>query len=109
MKYICEICGEEFTGENAEARCRNHEAKHAREATPAIYDEPYVKEYEVLPRDPDDYSCCKLKDLRTGKILVDGEVYGRIAGTNIGSIEKLVGKKIRITSYTKIISNEEED
>lgn len=103
MRIICDACGREFTGPNALKQYQNHEAEHARQAIPPIYDDPYVREYEVLQRDYDDYSSCRLKNIRTGEVLVDGAVYNAISGTNIGDIDKLIGKKIRITSTAEII------
>lgn len=77
--------------------------KHIEDETPDIYDKPNIVEYEVLPPDYADYSSCRLKNLQTGREVCDGEVYQFSAHTNIGSWEKLIGKKIRITSSTEII------
>ena len=103
MKYVCEKCGKEFFGENAERQCRNHELEHIRQEMPAIYKEPYIVEYEILPKDTDDYACCQLRNIKTGEYILDGNVYTALRNTNIGSIEKLIGKKIRITSSVEII------
>lgn len=105
MKFVCEICGAEFTGENAERQCRAHELKHAKEDMPAIHSEPFVVEYDVLPKDASDYACCQLRNVKTGKYSLDGNVYAALSNTNIGNIEKLIGKRIRITSHTEIIGN----
>lgn len=77
--------------------------KYDDEETPAIFDKPNIVEYEVLVRAYDDYACCRLKNLQTGEQIYDEEVYQALSNTNIGSLKKLIGKKIRITSFTEII------
>lgn len=103
MGYYCEKCRAKFFGEHSERLYREHMKKHIEDETPDIYDKPNIVEYEVLPPEYDDYSCCRLKNLQTGREVCDGEVYQISAHTNIGSWEKLIGKKIRITSSTEII------
>ena len=46
-------------------------AKHLEDETPGVYDKPNIVEYEVLPPDYDDYSSCRLKDLRSGREVCD--------------------------------------
>lgn len=100
MKFVCEKCGEQF---DTEKQCHNHEMAHIKAETPAIDDKLFVAEYYVMEKDYDDYACCKLQDINTGRVLIDGAVYNAIANTNINDLEKLVGKKIRITSFAEII------
>lgn len=83
MGYYCEKCGDE--------------------ERPAIFDKPNIVEYEVLTKAYGDYACCRLKNLHTGEQICDEEVYQTLSNTNIGSLKKLVGKKIRITSFIEII------
>ena len=54
---------------------------------------------------PGDYSKIKLVDLNSGNIYIE-EAYSLLKNTNINfiSIDKLIGKKIRITSYVEIIN-----
>lgn len=102
MEYYCEKCGSKFFGEHSERLYREHMKKHIEDETPDIHDKPNIVEYEVLPP-CDNYSCCRLKNLQTGREVCDEEVYQISAHTNIGSWKKLIGKKIRITSSTEII------
>ena len=99
--FICEYCKKEF---NSKKICENHEYECKKAITPPIQDKPYVVEYEVLKADCDDYCSINLKDMITGKITHD-DAYKLLANSNINLIskEKLIGKKIRITSYTEII------
>lgn len=103
MAHLCEQCGAIFTGEHSEKRYNEHMHEHYYNDTPAISDKKIIREYEVLPRDYDDYACCKLRDIETGKIILDGKVYDAVRHTNINLLEKLIGKKIRITTYAEII------
>lgn len=103
MEYYCEKCGAKFSSEHDERAYREHMTKHLDDETPGIYEKADIVEYEVLPPEYDDYSSCRLKNLKTGREVCDGEVYQISAHTNIGLWENLIGKKIRITSFAEII------
>jgi hypothetical protein len=79
-------------------------AKHRYDETPAIKDKPRISNYEVLPAVYGDYSEIRLRDSDTGTIYTDGAVM-QLWYTNINTsvIKKLIGKKIRVISYTEII------
>lgn len=105
MAFLCEICEEVFKGDSeySHNRYKEHMEKHYRyDNTPAISEGKYIKEYEVLPSNSD-YSGVKLLDLNTGEVYTNP--IGRLHNTNINisTVQKLIGSKIRITSYTEII------
>lgn len=102
MKIICNSCGKEFSNKEKNI---NHvcEQKKLNQEDIGIMAEKFVLELEVFPSEYDDYSPCKLKNLKTGKIYMDSEISKIKSMTNISSFKKLIGKKIRITSYTEII------
>lgn len=101
-QYICEICDKQFESRSA---CKTHEYNCKRASTPPIAAEIYIREYEIYKADPEDYSKIKLVDLNSGTIYIE-EAYSLLENTNINfiSIDKLIGKKIRIISYVEIIN-----
>lgn len=101
-QYICETCDKQLESRSA---CKTHEFHCKRASTPPIGDEIYIREYEIYKADPEDYSKIKLVDLNSGNIYIE-EAYSLLENTNINfiSIDKLIGKKIRITSYVEIIN-----
>lgn len=100
-QYICDICSKQFASRSA---CKTHEYNCKRASTPPIAAEIYIREYEICKAGPGDYSKIKLVDLNNGNIYID-EAYSLLENTNINfiSIDKLIGKKIRIISYIYII------
>lgn len=75
---------------------------------PAIYDESYVAEYDVLPKEADDSDendsvKCELRNAETGNYLLDYAVSTIVNHSNIGDAEKLIGKKIRVTTKVEVI------
>ena len=101
-QYICEACDKQFESRSA---CKTHEFHCKRASTPPIQDEIYVREYEIYKSDPEDYSQIKIVDLNSGNVYIES-AYSLLKNTNINftSIDKLIGKKIRITSYAEIIN-----
>ena len=104
MAYLCEICGQVFKGDHATAQYNKHMAKHRYDDTPVIRDSKRVVEYEVREPDPDDCSPIQLKDINSGSVY-HNNAYDQLLNTNINLsvVSKLIGKKIRITSYAEII------
>lgn len=104
MIYKCRKCGKEFEGVNAEKLCQKHEHEHCFNDTPPISKNPYVRIFEVMKPDFYDYSPIALRCLETNIVYHD-DAMRQLMNTNINPlvVEKLIGKKIRITSYAEII------
>lgn len=100
----CSKCGQEFTGEFATVHCEKHEAEHRFNDTPAITGKPYIREYEVLKAEYGDYGSIRLK-YPSGHMIIDGAARTELSNTGINIPEKLIGKKIRITTLTEIIDD----
>lgn len=105
QKFItCSCHGYSF---DTEEECLEHERQYEEKNKTGIDSKPYIEEYEVLPEKYGDYADCRVKNSNTGRIVIDGEVANIKYFTNIVSFGKLIGKKIRVTSYAEIINDSE--
>ena len=103
MAYLCEKCGEIFKGD-AGRQYEMHIEKHRFDDTPVIDHEKYIVEYDILPAEFGDYTSIRLKNVETGNLYIDDAIM-QLYNTNINTsvAEKLIGKRIRVVSYTEII------
>lgn len=100
MKYACEKCGQTFDNE---LQCRNHEEEHRMRETPALGEKQELCFTVSLNESPGEGEGKYTLTYENGS-QIDTNSYPSFY-SNIRNMEKLVGKKVRVTCYAEIVDD----
>lgn len=99
MKFACEKCGQLF---DYELQCRQHEEEHRKKDTPAL-GEKVIQEFTVSLTEHPSQGEGKYTFTYTNGKKSDSSGHPGFF-SNIKNMDRLVGKKVRVTCYAEIIN-----